>query len=53
MKCILPHSEIEISYGDQLYFPEGCTEGKGFEPDIWIGGADTMERVLAFLAGGK
>lgn len=53
MKCILPHSEIEISYGDQLYFPEGCTEGKGFEPDIWIGGADTMERVLAFLARGK
>ena len=53
MKCILPHSEIEISYGDQLYFPEGCTEGKGFEPDIWIGGTDALERVLAFLEKGK
>ena len=53
MKCILPHSEIEISYGDQLYFPEGCTEGKGFEPDIWIGGTDVLERVLAFLEKGK
>lgn len=53
MKCILPYSEIEISYGDQLYFPEGCTEGKGFEPDIWIGGTDALERVLAFLEKGK
>lgn len=49
MKCILPNSEIEISYGDQLSFQDECTEGKGFQPDIWIGGTDALERVLAFL----
>lgn len=49
MKCILPNSEIEISYGDQLSFQDKCTEGKGFQPDIWIGGTDALERVLAFL----
>lgn len=49
MKCILPNSEIEISYGDQLTFTNNCIEGTGFQPDIWIGGQDALERTLAFL----
>ena len=49
MKCILPNSEIEISYGDQLAFTNNCIEGTGFQPDIWIGGQDALERTLAFL----
>lgn len=46
MKCILPNSEIEISYGDQLTFTNNCIEGTGFQPDIWIGGQDALERTL-------
>lgn len=37
IRCTLPYSQLAVTYGDAISFG-GITEGKGFEPDIWIGG---------------
>ena len=48
IRCTLPYSQLAVTYGDAISFG-GITEGKGFEPDIWIGGNDVLERVVDFI----
>lgn len=49
IQCTLPYSKIVVTYGDSLNIVNNYVEGKGFEPDIWIGGNDVLERVKAFI----
>ena len=49
IQCTLPHSQIVVTYGDTLNIVNDYIEGKGFEPDIWIGGNEVLERVKVFI----
>lgn len=48
IRCTLPYSKLTATYGDTISIND-IEEGRGFEPDIWIGGNDTLERILAFI----
>lgn len=50
IQCTLPYSQITITYGDSLHIINDYVEGKGFEPDVWIGGSDSLERVVNFIS---
>lgn len=49
---VLPNSKITLNYGSSLllcYDERVFQEGRGFLPDIWVGG-DALERVEALIA---
>lgn len=45
----LPNSHINISLGNIITAKKGFTEGKGFEPDIWINSGDPLDKVLKLI----
>lgn len=48
IRCRLPYSGIEVIYGDEISIGS-IREGTGFEPDVWVGGNDILERVVDFI----
>ena len=50
IRCTLPYSQITVTYGDSISIINDYVEGKGFEPDVWIGGSDSLERVVNFIS---
>ena len=48
IRCRLPYSGIEVIYGDAISIGS-IGEGTGFEPDVWVGGNDVLERVVDFI----
>jgi hypothetical protein len=51
-QVVLPNSGINVTYGNGLFFwydERVFQEGRGFLPDIWVGG-DALERVEALIA---
>lgn len=48
IRCRLPYSGIEVIYGDAISIGS-IREGTGFEPDVWVGGNDVLERVVDFI----
>jgi len=48
---ILPHSKIPMFFGKKLSFNETLEniDGIGFQPDLWVGSSDIMDRVIKFI----
>ncbi|GAA0688688.1 MULTISPECIES: S41 family peptidase [Clostridium] len=45
----LPNSHINISFGNIITANKDFEEGKGFQPDVWIGNGDSLDRVLKLI----
>ena len=48
-ECILPNSKINFVYGSTMRLYDNQEEGVGYKPNIWIGGNDSLDRVLNFI----
>jgi len=50
-RLALPNSGISISLGTTLYLTGDfkIAEGRGYEPDIWVPGEETLEKSILFI----
>lgn len=50
VKSELPNSGIDVSFGNTISLNKYSSEGKGFQPDIWVNNADSLDRVLSLIS---